>query len=63
MKLSKQADVLMLFYLFSSEALVDIFARLGYIFDGSTIPKNIDYYLQRTSNGSTLSGIVNAWYF
>ena len=33
-KLSKQADVLMLFYLFSSEALVDIFARLGYRFDG-----------------------------
>ena len=60
-KLSKQADVLMLFYLFSSEALVDIFARLGYPFDGSMIPKNIDYYLQRTSHGSTLSGIVDAW--
>ena len=62
-KLSKQADVLMLFYLFSSEALVDIFARLGYRFDGSMIPKNIDYYLQRTSNGSTLSGIVDAWVY
>ena len=62
-KLSKQADVLMLFYLFSSEALVDIFARLGYRFDGSMIPKNIDYYLQRTSNGSTLSGIVGAWVY
>ena len=62
-KLSKQADVLMLFYLFSSEALVDIFARLGYKFDGSMIPKNIDYYLQRTSNGSTLSGIVGAWVY
>ena len=27
------------------------------------ISKNIDYYLQRTSNGSTLSGIVNAWVY
>ncbi len=60
-KLSKQADVLMLFYLFSTEALVDIFSRLGYPFDGSMIPKNINYYLQRTSHGSTLSGIVHAW--
>ena len=60
-KLSKQADVLMLFYLFSTEALIDIFARLGYPFDASMIPKNIDYYLQRTSHGSTLSGVVHAW--
>jgi alpha,alpha-trehalase len=27
------------------------------------IPKNIDYYLRRTSHGSTLSGIVHAWVF
>jgi trehalose/maltose hydrolase-like predicted phosphorylase len=60
-KLSKQADVLMLFYLFSSEQLGDIFARLGYRFDGAMIPRNIDYYLQRTSHGSTLSAIVDAW--
>jgi len=53
----------MLFYLFSTEALADIFARLGYRFEGSMIPKNIDYYLQRTSNGSTLSGIVDAWVY
>ena len=31
-KLSKQADVLMLFYLFSSEELGELFARLGYPF-------------------------------
>lgn len=60
-KLSKQADVLMLFYLFSAEALIEIFSRLGYRFDGSMIPRNIDYYLHRTSHGSTLSGIVHAW--
>lgn len=60
-KLSKQADVLMLFYLFSAEELAEIFARLGYAFDSATIPRTIDYYLRRTSNGSTLSGIVHAW--
>jgi len=60
-KLSKQADVLTLFYLFSAEALADIFTRLGYQFTPSMIPKNIDYYLRRTSHGSTLSSIVHAW--
>jgi trehalose/maltose hydrolase-like predicted phosphorylase len=60
-KLSKQADVLTLFYLFSTEALTDIFRRLAYPFTPSMIPKNIDYYLRRTSHGSTLSGIVHAW--
>ncbi len=60
-KLSKQADVLMLFYLFSAEELGAIFDRLGYAFDRALIPKTIDYYLERTSHGSTLSSIVHAW--
>ncbi|HJU16892.1 MAG TPA: beta-phosphoglucomutase family hydrolase [Stellaceae bacterium] len=60
-KLSKQADVLMLFYLFSAEELAELFARLGYGFDPALIPKTIDYYLRRTSHGSTLSAIVHAW--
>jgi beta-phosphoglucomutase family hydrolase len=60
-KLSKQPDVLMLFYLFSTEALTEIFGRLGYEFNGAMIPKNIDYYLKRSSLGSTLSGVVHAW--
>ena len=60
-KLSKQADVLMLFYLFSTEELVELFGRLGYEFSGQLIPKNIDYYLNRTSHGSTLSRIVHSW--
>ena len=60
-KLSKQADVLMLFYLFSAEELTEILGRLGYAFDPETIPRTIDYYLRRTSHGSTLSAIVHAW--
>jgi alpha,alpha-trehalase len=38
-QVSKQADVLMLFYLFSSEELGDIFRRLDYPFEYDTIPK------------------------
>ncbi len=60
-KVSKQADLLMLFYLLSSDQIRKLFERLGYQFDHETIPKNIDYYLQRTSHGSTLSRIVHAW--
>jgi alpha,alpha-trehalase len=60
-KLSKQADVLMLFYLLSADELDQLFKRLGYSFEYNTIPKNIDYYLERTSHGSTLSRVVHAW--
>ncbi len=60
-KLSKQADVLMLFYLLSADELQSIFERLGYELDRDAIERNIDYYDKRTSHGSTLSRIVNAW--
>ena len=60
-KVSKQADVLMLFYLLSAEELQELFADLDYRFDPDTIPRNIDYYLQRTSHGSTLSRVVHSW--
>lgn len=60
-KASKQADVLMLFYLFTADELSVMFERLGYPFEPASIPKNIDYYLARTSHGSTLSGVVHSW--
>jgi len=60
-KASKQADVLMLFYLFSAEELRELFSRLGYRFEPETIPKNVRYYLERTSHGSTLSRVVHSW--
>lgn len=58
---SKQADVLMLFYLLSSEELGALLTRLGYPFEYATIPRNIDYYVARTSHGSTLSRVVHSW--
>lgn len=60
-KISKQADVLMLFFLFSTEELTEIFDRLGYDFTPDTIFKTIHYYMQRTSHGSTLSWATHAW--
>ncbi|QKT03505.1 glycoside hydrolase family 65 protein [Ectothiorhodospiraceae bacterium 2226] len=60
-KASKQADVLMLYFLFSTEQLAHRFAHLGYAFDPQSIPRNIEYYLKRTSHGSTLSRVVHAW--
>jgi alpha,alpha-trehalase len=60
-KASKQADVLMLLYLLSTDELRSIFERLGYAFEPDAIPRTIDYYLRRTSHGSTLSRVVHAW--
>jgi beta-phosphoglucomutase family hydrolase len=60
-KLSKQADVLMLLYLFSAEELVDLFTHLGYEFDPAIIPRTIDYYTARMSHGSTLCRVAVAW--
>ena len=58
---SKQADVLMLFYLLSADELGSIFERLHYDYGPNTIRRNIDYYLKRTSHGSTLSRVVHSW--
>lgn len=60
-KLCKQPDVLMLFYLFSAETLRKMFKRLGYRLDADFVAKNINYYLRRTTNGSSLALTIHAW--
>jgi alpha,alpha-trehalase len=60
-KLSKQPDVLMLYFLFSTEELRELFERLGYPFAPDSIPRTIDYYLRRSAHGSSLSRVVDAW--
>ena len=60
-QVSKQADVLMLLYLFSAEELTSLIETLGYAFDPAVIPATVDYYLERTTHGSTLSRIVHSW--
>jgi len=60
-KATKQADVLMRFYLFSAQEVGRLFARLGYAFDPGEIPRNLECYGARTSHGTTLSRVVDAW--
>ena len=60
-KVSKQADVLMLFYLLSAGELTALLHYLGYDWSPRQIPDTIDYYLAHTSGGSTLSAVVHAW--
>ncbi|WP_328869226.1 glycoside hydrolase family 65 protein [Streptomyces sp. NBC_00287] len=58
---SKQADVLMLGYLFAPAELRGLFHRLGLTLDDDIWHRTVDYYLHRTSHGSTLSGLVHGW--
>jgi alpha,alpha-trehalase len=60
-KVSKQADALMLLYLLSSDELRELLHRLGYHFGHDQVTTMVDYYLARTSQGSTLSGVVHSW--
>jgi alpha,alpha-trehalase len=60
-RLSKQADTLMLFYLFPVTEVQRLLARLGYEVDESVLRRTIDFYAARTSHGSTLSRVVHAW--
>lgn len=60
-KVAKQADTLMLPYLFSFPELETIFHPLGHPFNKTTLRKNYDYYVQRTSHGSTLSKVVHCY--
>jgi trehalose/maltose hydrolase-like predicted phosphorylase/beta-phosphoglucomutase-like phosphatase (HAD superfamily) len=57
-KVSKQADTVMLFFLFSPRELEQLFSRLGYEYSQETARRTIDYYDRRTSHGSTLSHVT-----
>jgi len=60
-KVSKQADVLMLLFLLSREELCGLLAGLDYEVTEEQLARTVDYYLKRTSHGSTLSGVVSTW--
>jgi trehalose/maltose hydrolase-like predicted phosphorylase len=59
-KITKQADTVMLFFLFRNEELREIFGRLGYGYRADTVARNVAYYDRRTSHGSTLSFVTHA---
>ncbi|GAA4833643.1 glycoside hydrolase family 65 protein [Kitasatospora terrestris] len=58
---SKQADVLMLWYLFSAREVRELLRRLGYPAGHELLRRTVSYYLRRTVHGSTLSSVVHAW--
>ncbi|MFI8100754.1 glycoside hydrolase family 65 protein [Streptomyces sp. NPDC086023] len=58
---SKQADTLMLGFLFRPAELAGLFRRLGYAFDDGLWARTVAYYLRRTCHGSTLSSLVHGW--
>ncbi|MFH1622464.1 MAG: glycosyl hydrolase family 65 protein [Candidatus Omnitrophota bacterium] len=60
-KIAKQADALMIFYLLPLTEIKDLFNRLGYEFDKDLLKNNYEYYIKRTSHGSTLSKVVHCY--
>jgi alpha,alpha-trehalase len=60
-KVAKQADALMIFYLIPFFEVEKIFARLGYKMNRKILAKNYNYYIKRTSHGSTLSKVVHCY--
>jgi beta-phosphoglucomutase family hydrolase len=61
-KVSKQADVLMTYYLLPPEEVKRILEQLGHEVGDAMelLRRNYDFYLKRTSHGSTLSKVVHA---
>jgi len=59
-KLSKQADFLMTLYNLPEKEVTKIITDLGYKIPKDYLAKNFDYYIARTSHGSTLSRLVHA---
>ncbi len=59
-KVSKQADTLQTFYNLDKREVDKVIQDTGYRIQDDYLEKNLKYYLQRTSHGSTLSRIVHA---
>lgn len=59
-KVAKQADMLMTFYNLEKTEVDTLLSDMGYQLPENYLQKNLDYYLQRTSHGSTLSRVVHA---
>ncbi len=59
-KVAKQADTLQVFYNLDESEVTKILKHLGYSLPKDYLIKNLEYYLHRTSHGSTLSRVVHA---
>ena len=59
-KVSKQADVLMAFYLLPVNEIEHLLSLVNLQTPQNLLQKNFEYYFQRTSHGSTLSEVVHS---
>jgi len=59
-KVAKQADTLMTYYNLEDDVINKIISNLNYSLPEDYLEKNLHYYLNRTSHGSTLSRVVHA---
>ena len=59
-KVAKQADMLMTFYNLEKTEVDQLLLEMGYELPPDYLQRNLDYYFNRTSHGSTLSRIVHA---
>lgn len=59
-KVAKQADTLMTYYNLDNGEINRIIEDLGHNLPDDYLEKNLNYYLERTSHGSTLSRVVHA---
>jgi trehalose/maltose hydrolase-like predicted phosphorylase len=60
-KVAKQADTLMAWFNLHDSEIKEILENMGYSPLPDILEKNFDYYINRTSHGSTLSRIVHAF--
>ncbi|MFD1455853.1 glycoside hydrolase family 65 protein [Levilactobacillus lanxiensis] len=59
-QVAKQADALMAFYNLDAPQVLGLLKQLGYELPQQALQKNLQFYLDRTTHGSTLSRIVYA---
>lgn len=60
-RICKQPDVLMLLYLFSAEELRALLEDMGSEFPPDAVVRTVEFYGERTTDGSTLSNVVHSW--
>ncbi|CAJ1227199.1 kojibiose phosphorylase [Levilactobacillus zymae] len=59
-QVAKQADALMAFYNLDAPQVLGLLKQLGYTLPDGALSRNLQFYLDRTTHGSTLSRIVYA---
>ena len=59
-QVAKQADALMIYYNFNPTTVTTLLNQMGYPLPDQSLTHNLEFYLARTTHGSTLSRVVYA---